>query len=275
VLTLAAAVAVCARPQVQAQGVGTRLSERVQDLELTDAQEARIADIRKEYRPKVEREVTQLGMLIKGEVDMVRDVLTPAQRTQIQAMKDERKEMKFERLCERLAHLRELDLTDAELAKIQEIRKEFHPKFEKTMQQMDGLLTAAQKQAREDALKAGKSHREILQALKLNDDQRQKVQTVGKEMRSLVHEELGQIRDLLTESQKEKLAVVKDEVRDRVRDRMAHRIMTFRELNLTDAQKNQIAKIREELRPRIHEVANNLRATVREEVAAIVNVLKQ
>jgi Spy/CpxP family protein refolding chaperone len=241
---------------------------------LTDDQEAKIAEIRKEFRPKVEKEITQLAALVKGEVDKVRAALTPEQRERLQAMKDERKEMKFERLCERVAHLKDLDLTDAEVARIEDIRKETRPQIEKVMTQLEGLLTPAQKQAREEALKSGKSRREFRQALKLNDEQRQKVEAVGKELRGLVHNEMAQIRDLLTESQKEKLAVLKDEVRDRVRDRMAHRIMNFRELNLTDAQKSELEKIRQEYRPRVHEAGNNLRATIREEVAAIVGVLK-
>jgi len=271
-LTLAAVFVICSRAQTQ--GVGSRLGERIQDLELTDDQEAKIAEIRKEFRPKVEKEITQLAALVKQEVDKVRAALTPEQRERLQAMKDERKEMKFERLCERVAHLKDLDLTDAEVARIEDIRKETRPQIEKVMTQLEGLLTPAQKQAREEALKSGKSRREFRQALKLNDEQRQKVEAVGKELRGLVHNEMAQIRDLLTESQKEKLAVLKDEVRDRVRDRMAHRIMNFRELNLTDAQKSELEKIRQEYRPRVHEAGNNLRATIREEVAAIVGVLK-
>jgi len=275
VLTLVAAIVVCSRPQTQAQGVGARLAERVQDLDLTDDQEAKIADIRKEFRPRVAKEAKELAALVKDEVEKVRAVLTPKQREQLQAMKDERREMKFERLCERIAHLKELDLTDAEVAKIEGIRKEVRPQIEKVMARLEGLLTAAQKQAREEALKAGKSLREVRQALKLNDDQRQKVVAVARELRGLVRDEMTQIGDLLTESQKEKLAVLKDEVRDRVRDRMAHRVMNFRELNLTDAQKTSLANIRQEFRPRIHEAGNNLRATVREEVTAILAVLKQ
>jgi Spy/CpxP family protein refolding chaperone len=275
VLTLVAAVAVCSRHQTQAQGVGTRLAERVQDLQITDAQEAKIAEIRKEYRPKIVKDARELATLVKDEMEKVHALLTPQQRTQLQAMKDERKEMKFERLCERLAHLKELDLTDAEVAKMQDIRKEVRPRMAKALAQLEGLLTPAQLQAREEALKEGKPRREILRSMKLNDEQRQKVEAVGKELCGLVHDEMRQIHDVLTESQKEKLAVLKDEVKDRVRDRMAHRIMTFRELNLTDAQKTALTNIRQEFRPRIHEAGNNLRAAVREEVQAIVAVLKQ
>jgi Spy/CpxP family protein refolding chaperone len=273
VLSLVALFVLCPRCPAQAQG--SRLAERIQDLDLTDAQEAKIAEIRKEFRPRVAKEAKELATLVKDEVEKVRAVLNAKQKEEVQAMKDERKEMKFERLCERLAHLKELDLTDAEVAKIQDIRKEVRPQIAKAMAQLEGLLTPAQQQAREEALKAGKSHREIAQALKLNADQRQKVETVGKELRGLIRDEMTQIHQLLTESQKEKLAVLKDEARDRVRDRMAHRVMTFRELNLTDQQKTALSNIRQEFRPRIHEAGNALRATIREEAAAILAVLKQ
>jgi Spy/CpxP family protein refolding chaperone len=275
VLTLVAALAICSRLHVQAQGEGARLAERIQDIDLTDQQEAKIADIRKEFRPKVEQAVKDLSTLVKDEVEKVRAALTPQQRQQLQAMKDERKEMKFESLCERIAHLKQLDLTDAECAKIEGIRKEVRPRIAKVMGQLEGLLTPAQKQAREDALKEGKPRREILTALKLTNEQRQKVGAVAKEVGGLVRDEMAQIRDVLSDSQKEKLGVLKDEVRDKVRDRMAHQIMSFRELNLTDQQKTALTNIRQEFRPRIHEAGNNLRAAIREEVTAILNVLKQ
>jgi Spy/CpxP family protein refolding chaperone len=274
-LTLVAAIALCSRLHVQAQAAGQVLQVKIQDLDLTDDQEAKIADIRKEFRPRIMKAVEELATLVKGEVEKVRDVLTPAQKTQLQAMKDERMERKFESLCERIAHLKDLELTDAEFAKIEEIRKECRPRITKATSQLEGLLTAAQKQAREEALKAGKRLREVRQALNLTDEQKQKIEAVAKEVGAVVRDEMAQIHGLLTESQKEKLAVLKDEIKDRVRDRMAHRIMSIRDLNLTDAQKTAIANIRQDYLPRIHEAGNNLRATVREEVGAIMAVLKR
>jgi hypothetical protein len=55
---------------------------------------------------------------------------------------------------------------------------------------------------------------------------------------------------------------------------MAHRIATLKELNLTEDQKTRIAAIRKEFGPRVHEAGNRLRATVREEVEAILAVIK-
>jgi Spy/CpxP family protein refolding chaperone len=85
---------------------------------------------------------------------------------------------------------------------------------------------------------------------------------------------MEKIRDVLTESQKEKLAEFKEERREHARDRMAHRIAHLKDLNLTDEQKSQMAEIRKEYRPRVHEAGNTLRAAVREELHMIVAALK-
>jgi len=79
---------------------------------------------------------------------------------------------------------------------------------------------------------------------------------------------------VLNEEQQAKLPVLKDERRDRIRDRMAARIVNFKDLNLTADQKAKLQDIREAYRPKVHEAGNKLRATIREEVEAIVAVLK-
>jgi Spy/CpxP family protein refolding chaperone len=278
VVALVVGMAVYAALPAAAQGADEKgavgLAERIQDLNLTDEQEAKIADIRKEYKPKVQEAAKDLAAIVKEEVEKVRGVLTPEQRTKLAATKEERKEFRAERLAERIAHVEELDLTDAEVAKITEIRKEFRPKIEKAMKGLDGLLTDDQKKAREEGLKDGKKRKEILASLKLTDEQKEKVEAVGKEVRALVREELEQMRDVLTDSQKEKLQEFKDERKEQVRDRLAHRVANLKDLDLTDEQKAKIADIRKEYRPKVHEAGNKLRATVREDVEAIVVVLK-
>src|SRR5262249_16015529 len=131
-----------------------------------------------------------------------------------------------------------------------------------------------QRKAREEAMRAGKKHREMLAALNLTGAQRDKVEAVGKEVATLVREELEKIRDVLNEEQQAKVAELRDERADRVRDRMAVRIANFRDLNLTDPQKASITTIRQQLRPKVHEAGNKLRADVREEVDMILAVLK-
>ena len=272
VLTVAVVMGVPGK--LSAQDAAGGLRERLQDLKLTEAQEAKIADIRKDCRTKVQEVVKELAGVAREEVTKVRAVLTPEQQKKLQDLREERRERRAGSLAERVAHLEELDLTDAEVAKIAEIRKECRPKLVKAMESLQGLLNDDQKKASEQALKDGKKRKEVLEAIKLTDEQKEKVEAVCKELRTLVHEELTQMRDVLTDSQKEKLEEFKDERKERVRDRTACRIANLKDLDLTDEQKTKIADIRKEYRPKVQEAGNTLRATVREEIDAIRDVLK-
>ena len=256
------------------EGLAVLIQERIQDLNLTDAQEAKITDIRKEFRPKVEAAAKDLTALVKDEVEKARAVLTPEQRTKLAALKEERQERRIGGLAARLAHLEQLDLTEGEVAKIQDIRKEYRPKIEAALKNMEGFLTPEQKKAREEALKAGKNRREVLAALNLTGDQKEKVENVCKEVATLVREEMEKIRDVLTKEQQAKLAEFAQERKDQIRDRMAARIVNLQDLNLTDDQKAKLRDIRQEFRPKVHEAGNKLRGLVREEVEAIVAVIK-
>jgi len=263
-----------AAAQEKADPKAVVVSVWIQDLNLTDDQETKIADIRKEFQPKVQEAAKDLASAVRDEVEKIRGVLTPEQRTKLEAAKEERQEHRAEGLAERIAHLGELDLTDSEMAKIAEIRQEFRPKIEKALKEMQGILTDDQKKAREQALTAGKKRREVLESLKLSDDQKVKVTAICKEVGNLVREEMEKIKDVLSEEQKSKLAEIKDERKELVRDRRAHMISTLKELGLTEEQKTQIADIRKEYRPKVHEAGNKLRGLARDEVQAIVAVLK-
>jgi Spy/CpxP family protein refolding chaperone len=246
----------------------------IQDLDLTDAQEAKIMDLRKTFQPKVQEAAKDLETFAKDEVEKIRDVLTPEQRQKLQAMKEDRKDQREECLAHRVANLKEVDLTDDEMAKIGEIRKEFRPKAEKAAQELHGLLTDEQKKAREEALRAGKSRREVLTSLNLTNEQKEKVATVGKQLKDLCREETEKVREVLSASQQEKLQDLAAERKEHVRDRMAHRIANSQDLNLTGEQKARITAIRQEFRPKIHDAGNKLRATIREEVEGIEAVIK-
>jgi Spy/CpxP family protein refolding chaperone len=280
VLTLAALVVAfwptprTANAQTEKKDAPAGLAERLQDLNLTEAQETKIAGIRKEYAPKVQEAAKELTGLIKEEVEKIQAVLTTEQKDKLKEMKDERAERREECLAHGLCNLKELDLTDAEMTKLGDIRKEFRPKIVKAMESLSGILTDAQKKAREEALTAGKTRREVMEAVKLTDQQKEKVQAVAKEVTGLVREEMEKIRDVLTAEQKEKLQDVKDETRERVRDRRAHAIANFKDLKLTDDQKTKITDVRKDYRPKVHEAGNKLRGTVREEVEQIVAVIK-
>jgi hypothetical protein len=67
---------------------------------LTDEQEAKIADIRKENRPKIEEAAKDLDSIIKEEVEKVRGLLTRTQLQKIQEFKEERKERRHEGLAQ-------------------------------------------------------------------------------------------------------------------------------------------------------------------------------
>jgi len=277
VLTLVVTIFVCPRLCV-AQEAGQRaaegLAERIQDLNLTDQQETKIEDIQKECRPKVEEAAKEVVGLVKEEVDKIREVLTPEQKTKLESLKEERKEQRAEGLASRIAHLKDLDLTDSEKAQIAEIRNEFRPKIVKAMEGFRGILNADQTKAREETLKAGKKRREILESLNLTAEQKEKAESVCKEVTGFVREEMEKIRDVLTAEQREKLGELKEERKDRVRNRWASRIANFQDLNLTDEQKTKIEAIRKEFRPKVHEAGNKLRGAVREEIDMILSVIK-
>ena len=138
----------------------------IQDIDLTDDQEALIEAIRKEFRPKIEQGSKELKALATEEVTRIRDVLTPEQRPKVQAILEERKEAKVEGLAETIASLKELDLTDAELAKIADIRHEYRPKMDEAVKQLSSVLSDTQKKAREEAINADKTRKQVLAASK-------------------------------------------------------------------------------------------------------------
>jgi Spy/CpxP family protein refolding chaperone len=274
VLAVAALLALGAKLAAQeAKGEGG-LVVTIQDLNLTDEQEARIADIMKGFRTKNVAAIKELASAVQEEKDKVNAVLTAEQKAKLETLKEERKETREECLAHRIAQLKELDLTEDEITKIAEIRAGFHVKIARAAKALEGLLSDDQKKAREEGLKAGKKRKEILESMKLTDDQKQKVAAVAKELAGLVREEAEQVRDVLTASQREQLRDLKDERREHVRDRLAHRIANLKDLNLTDEQKTKLADIRKEYRPRIHEAGNKLRAAVREDMEMILAVIK-
>jgi len=207
-------------------------------------------------------------------VDKVREVLSPEQREKVKTLSEERRENRAEHLAERIAHLRELELSDAERAQFEEIREEYRPKLEKLMKELAGVLTDEQKKTREEGLKAGKPRREIRQSLNLSAEQKEKVESIGKELVSVVRDELEKMKPILTTTQQEKLEDLKTERRDRARDRLACAIVNLKDLDLTEEQKSKIAAIREEYRPKIHETGNKLRAAVRDAVTQVLEIVK-
>jgi Spy/CpxP family protein refolding chaperone len=216
-----------------------------------------------------------LDTLAKEEVEKLKGVLSAEQVKKVQEMKEEREDRRDDCLAHSFANLKELDLTDAEMAKIGEIRKEYRPKIEKALKELDGTLTDAQKRNREEAVKAGKKRKEVLAALELTGAQVEKVQAVAKDVAALVREETEKIHEVLSDEQKQTLAEIKEERQDRVRDRTAQRIANARELNLTEDQKSKLSEIRKEYRPKVQEAGNKLRTAIKDEIEKIVAVIKE
>jgi len=274
VLALAPLLALGAKLAAQeAKGEGV-LVVTIQDMNLTDEQEAKIADIIKDFRTKNAEAIKELSSAVKNEMEKVNAVITAEQKAKLETLKEERKEAREECLAHRFAQLKELELTDDEMTKIGAIRSEFRPKLVKAARALEGLLSDDQNKVRVEGLKEGKKRKEILESMKLTDDQKQKVAAVAKELGDLVREEAEKVSDVLTASQKEQLTELKDERREQVRDRLAHRITNLRDLNLTDEQKTKLADIRKESRPKIQQAGNELRAAIREEMEKILAVIK-
>ena len=274
-LVLTLLVAMWVLVPLAAQEVRAILVERIQELDLTDEQEAQIAEIQNTARPKVQAAAKELATVVKEEADKAMAVLTPQQKETLATAKEERKELRSEGVSEKIARLQELDLSDAQVAQIETLRKECRPELAKAMEGLRGLLTPEQRKAREEALASGKKHREVLAALNLTPEQKEKVADACKECCTAIKGELEKISEALSAQEKEKLADLREERKEHVRDRRVHRIANLNELALTPEQKEKLAEIRQEYRPKVHEAGNALRAAIREEVKAIAAVLKQ
>ena len=282
-LTLVMTMGVCSRMYADDQAKANApadentqqfMVEKVQDLNLTSEQQAKLDEIRKEHQPKIAEAGQQLQSVLKEEGEKIQTVLSPQQNELAQTFKAERKDRRMESLAERMAHIDEMNLSEGEQAKIDEIRKEYRPKFAEVMQRWQDVLTDQQKQAREEAWKAGKNFHDVMQSLNLSDEQKQKLQSIGKDLSSLVSGELEQIHTILSPEQQKVLETLRAERKDRMIERLADRIVNFKELNLSDEQLAKIEEIRKEYQPKVQQAAAQMRSSVREELAAILAVMK-
>jgi Spy/CpxP family protein refolding chaperone len=248
--------------------------DKMAELILAEEQETRLRDIRQEFSAKIAKAGKDLAALAKEEVTEIRTVLTPAQNKRVEALKLEPLDHKVEGLAQRLAGLAILDLTQAELAKIREVREQYRPKIEKALKNLDTVLGREQTKARTDAINSGKTASQVMADLKLTDTQKEAVAAIGKTLSSLVKEELEKLKGILDQDQKVLLLTLEGEGVDHVRDQLAHRIANIKELKLTDQQKKAISRIRNDYRPKVREAGNNLRALIRQEMTMIAAVLK-
>ena len=106
-----------------------------------------------------------------------------------------------------------IELTDDQKAKVKALNTEFAPKLVACRKEAAGVITADQKKARAEAMKAakaaGKKGKEIREAaeaaVKVTEDQKQKLAECKKAMGALQKEIRGQLAAILTDEQKAKL----------------------------------------------------------------------
>ena len=123
--------------------------------------------------------------------------------------------------------LKSLNLTDEQKAKLAELKKEYAPKFKEAAGKLEGILTAEQKKARDEAVKtakeAGKKPGEVwragMEAVKLTDDQKAKLKDARTAMQDLRKEVHEKVMGLLTPEQKEELKKAREKVREEMQKR--------------------------------------------------------
>ncbi len=106
-----------------------------------------------------------------------------------------------------------LDLSEDQKEKLGKIRDDFETKKDGIQEKLAGVLTEDQKQIAKDTMdsakQSGKKGREVYQSieasLKLTDEQKQKMEPIGKELQKLVNDTMKQVMEVLTPDQKEKL----------------------------------------------------------------------
>jgi len=109
--------------------------------------------------------------------------------------------------------VRDLDLTDAQKASIEEIKKEFGPKLKAAQEKQDSILTEEQKKARAEAFRKARESGEgfqnmrqtIEKALNLTDAQKKDMEAARKASEDLNRELMNKVTSLLTPEQKEKV----------------------------------------------------------------------
>jgi Spy/CpxP family protein refolding chaperone len=180
-------------------------------------------------------------------------------------------------MMERWAVLNGVDLTDDQKAKVEEVKKEYGPKFKEARGNRDSMLTEDQQKARDEAVQAakaaGKRGEEVRMAAKaavtLTDEQKAKMADVRKDVQALRKEAREKIMAILTPEQKEQLKKPHEGMRSH--SQMGRGGEMFDGLNLTDEQKARIAEIRKEYAPKLQEAGkdlNALRKEVHEKVLA-------
>jgi Spy/CpxP family protein refolding chaperone len=115
--------------------------------------------------------------------------------------------------------VRGLDLTDAQKAKIEDIKKEFAPKLKAAQEKSESILTDEQKKARTEVYQKARESREGFQnlretaekAMKLTDEQKKQRDEARKASEELNKALMDKVTDVLTPEQKEKLQKAREQ----------------------------------------------------------------
>lgn len=106
-----------------------------------------------------------------------------------------------------------IELSDEQKKKVEELKKEYGPKLKEAQEKVDGLLSADQRKAQEDARrnlkKEGKDRKDaraaIEESLKLTDEQKKTYVDANKSVAELQKTIRTKMLDLLTAEQKSKI----------------------------------------------------------------------
>jgi Spy/CpxP family protein refolding chaperone len=190
-------------------------------------------------------------------------------------------------MFERLETMKGLNLTDDQKAKLDALKKEYGPKLKEAQAKTDGILTADQKKARDEAIKeaqtSGKRGREVWEgvqaAMKLTDEQKTKMAEARREMGPLGRQVREKIMAILTPEQKEILQKERPRMggaapaRGPMGGPMGRDGGMLRGLNLTEDQQAKVKQIREEYGPKLRDAqggAMSLRKEMHDKIMAIL-----
>ncbi|MBI1346515.1 hypothetical protein GC163_09520 [bacterium] len=106
-----------------------------------------------------------------------------------------------------------VELTEEQKTKLEELKKEHGPKLAEIQKKLDGVLTDEQKQARKDAqakakadnVKGKEAQAAVMASLKLTDEQKAKYEAAQAEMKEAAGKVRAKIAEFLTEEQKAKV----------------------------------------------------------------------
>jgi Spy/CpxP family protein refolding chaperone len=70
-----------------------------------------------------------VGALVREELEKIRDLLTEGQKEKLAEFKEERRERVRDRKAHRIANLKDLNLTEEQVMKLADVRKEYRPKI--------------------------------------------------------------------------------------------------------------------------------------------------